>query len=71
MERALRMGIIFLLILTMILSCTVIGNKLTDPATYSHTIQVLDKNRTTVLGLSAASVCGLCRRFGRGFRFAG
>lgn len=55
MERALRMGIIFLLILTMILSCTVIGNKLTDPATYSHTIQVLDKNRTTVLGLSAAS----------------
>ena len=49
MERALRMGIIFLLILTMILSCTVIGNKLTDPATYSPTIQVLDKNRTTVL----------------------
>ena len=55
MERALRMGIIFLLILTMILSCTVIGNKLTDPATYSHTIQVLDKSRTTVLGLSAVS----------------
>lgn len=55
MERTLRRGIIFVLMLTMILSCTVLGNRLTDPAAYSHTIQVLDKNRTTVLGLSAAS----------------
>lgn len=44
-----------ILALIIILSCTVIGNKLTDPATYSHTIEVLDHNRNTVLGLTAAS----------------
>ena len=55
MTKQLRMVIVVILALTIILSCTVLGNKLTDPATYSHTIEVLDKNRTTVLGLAAAS----------------
>ena len=55
MAKYLKIGWAFILALTIILSCTVIGNKLTDPATYSHTIEVLDHNRTTVLGLTAAS----------------
>ena len=55
MEKHLRLAAVIILTLAIILSCTVIGNKLTDPATYSHTIEVLDKNRTTVLGLTAAS----------------
>ena len=55
MARQLHIAIVIILALTIILSCTIIGNKLTDPATYSHTIEVLDQNRTTVLGLSAAS----------------
>ena len=55
MTKQLRTAFVLILALTVILSCTLIGNKLTDPATYSHTIEVLDKNRTTVLGLSAAS----------------
>ena len=41
--------------LTIILSCTVVGSRLTDPAAYSRTIEALDQNRTTVLTLSAAS----------------
>ena len=55
MAKYLRIAGAILLALTIILSCTVVGNKLTDPATYSHTIEALDKNRTTVLALSAAS----------------
>lgn len=55
MARNLRIAVVALLALAIVLSCTVLANKLTDPATYSHTIQVLDKNRTTVMGLSAAS----------------
>ena len=55
MAKYLRVAGAIFLALTIILSCTVIGNKLTDPATYSHTIAVLDDNRTTVLGLTAAS----------------
>lgn len=55
MAKAFHIGIILILALSIILSCTVLGNKLTDPATYTHTIEVLDKNRVTVLGLSAAS----------------
>ena len=55
MEKYLRIGIIIVLALAIILSCTVFGNKLTDPASYSHTIEVLDNNRKTVLGLTAAS----------------
>ena len=55
MAKYLRIAGAVLLALTIVLSCTVIGNKLTDPATYSHTIEMLDHNRTTVLGLTAAS----------------
>ena len=55
MGITLRIAIISILALTIILSCTFLGNRLTDPASYSHTIEVLDKNRTSVLGLSAAS----------------
>ena len=55
MAKNLRIAGAAILALIMILSCTVVGNKLTDPATYSHTIEVLDHNRTTVLGLTAAS----------------
>lgn len=54
MEKYRRIVAVSVLALTIILSCTVLGTKLTDPACYSHTIAVLDKNRTTVLGLSAA-----------------
>lgn len=55
MKEYLRIAAIIVLALAIILSCTVVGNKMTDPATYSHTIEALDKNRATVLGLSAAS----------------
>lgn len=55
MAKKLRIATVLILALTIILSCSVVGNKLTDPATYGHTIEVLDKNRTTVLALSAAS----------------
>ena len=55
MEKYLRIAVVLILALTIVLSCTVIGNKLTDPVTYDHTIEVLDQNRTTVLGLTAAS----------------
>ena len=55
MKQVLRIGVIVLLALSIVLSCTVVGAKLTDPATYSHTIEVLDHNRGTVLGLSAAA----------------
>ena len=55
MTKYLHITFICILTLAIILSCTVIGNKFTDPVTYSHTIEALDKNRTTVLGLTAAS----------------
>ena len=55
MTKYLRMAIVFVLALTIVLSCTVAANKLTDPSTYTHTIEVLDQNRSTVLGLSAAA----------------
>ena len=55
MEKYFRNAGIVILALIIILSCTFVGDKLTDPATYSHTIEVLDHNRTTVLGLTAAS----------------
>lgn len=55
MIKHLRIALICILALTIILSCTVVGSKLTDPATYSHTIEVLDQNRSTILGLAAAS----------------
>ena len=55
MAKYLRIAAVIILALTIILSCTVMGNKLTDPATYAHTIEVLDHNRATILGLTAAS----------------
>ena len=55
MANGFRVAAVLILALAIILSCTVVGNKLTDPATYAHTIAVLDDNRATVLGLSAAS----------------
>ena len=55
MAKYLRILAIIVLSIAIIVSCTAFGTKATDAATYSHTIEVLDKNRTTVLGLSAAS----------------
>ena len=55
MVKSIRIAVIVILALTIILSCTVIGSRLTDPASYAHTIEVLDNNRASVLGLSAAS----------------
>lgn len=55
MAKYLRIAFVLILALTIVLSCTVVGNKLTDPATYAHTIEVLDHNRAAILGLTAAS----------------
>ena len=55
MAKKLRIAFVVILAVTIVLSCTLLGTKMTDPATYSHTIQVLDQSRTNVLGLSAAS----------------
>ena len=55
MTKYFRLAGIILLTLAIILSCTVLGNRLTDPASYAHTIEVLDNNRSAVLGLAAAS----------------
>lgn len=55
MTKQLRIVFVCILALAVILSCTIIGDRLTDPATYAHTIDVLDQNRSRVLGLSAAS----------------
>lgn len=55
MTKYVRFALILVLAAAIILSCTLMGTKVTDPSSYSHTIEVLDQNRTTVLGLSAAS----------------
>ena len=55
MTKTFRIAWILILAAAIILSCTLMGTRLTDPSSYSHTIEVLDQNRTTVLGLSAAS----------------
>ena len=55
MSKYFNITLAVLLAIVIVLSCTVIGKKAADPATYSHTIAVLDKNRSTVLVLSAAS----------------
>ena len=55
MTKYFRIAWILILAAAIVLSCTLMGTKLTDPSSYSHTIEVLDQNRTTVLGLSAAS----------------
>ena len=55
MTKYFRFAWILVLAAAIILSCTLMGTRLTDPSSYSHTIEVLDQNRTTALGLSAAS----------------
>lgn len=55
MAKYLRIAGAVILALAIILSCTVVGTKMTDPATYSHIIEVLDDNRAIVLKLTAAS----------------
>lgn len=55
MSKYFNITLAVFLAIVIVLSCTVIGKKAADPATYSHTIEVLDKNRSTVLVLSAAS----------------
>ena len=55
MAKYLHIALVIVLTLAIILSCTFVGNKMTDPATYAHTIEVLDHNRSTVLTLTAAS----------------
>lgn len=55
MAKYLRMILVGVLAITIVLSCTAFGNKASDPSSYAHTIDVLDKNRTTVMGLTAAS----------------
>lgn len=55
MSKYFNITLAVFLAIVIVLSCTVVGNKAADPATYSHTIEVLDKNRSTVLILSAAS----------------
>lgn len=55
MKQILRAVWVLILSLSIVLSCTVVGDRLTDPAAYSHTIEVLDHNRAAVLGLSAAA----------------
>lgn len=55
MRKYVRIAGILILALAIVLSCTVMGDMMTDPGTYSRTIQALDQNRTRVLGLSAAS----------------
>ena len=55
MEKLWNGIVVVTLVVAIILCYTVLGNKLTDPTTYSHTLEVLDENRTSVLGLTAAS----------------
>lgn len=55
MSNLLRITIIAVLCLAIVLSCAVFAPRLSDPSSYSHIIEVLDGNRSTVLGLSAAS----------------
>ena len=55
MSKEMRIIVAILLSVVIVLSWTVVGNKATDPTTYSHTIEVLNQNRTTVLALTAAS----------------
>ena len=55
MDKTLQIAATIVLAIAIIISCTFLGTKMTDPATYSHTIEVLDQNRKTILGLTAAS----------------
>ncbi len=62
MAKKLQIAFVVILAVAIVLSCTLVGTKMTDPATYAKTIQVLDKSRTTVLGLSAASAAASAAR---------
>lgn len=55
MEKWLRVAAILVLAVAIVLSCTVMGTRFTDPSTYAHVIDALDQNRTKLLELSAAS----------------
>lgn len=55
MTKYVRISIAVVLAILIVLSFTFLGNKLTDPATYTHSIEVLDHNRNVVMGLTAAS----------------
>ena len=55
MEKYLRLVVAVVLVIAIILSVTLLGNRFTDPATYSHSIEVLDDNKATVMGLAASS----------------
>ena len=55
MEKWLRVAAILILAVTIVLSCTVMGTRFTDPSTYAHVINALDQNRVQLLNLSAES----------------
>lgn len=55
MEKCLRVVSILILAVAIVLSCTVMGTRLTDPSTYAHVIDALDQNRAKLLELSAES----------------
>ena len=55
MAKYSRLIVVLILVLAIILSITVVGKKMTTPATYSHSIEVLDDSKAKVLGLAAAS----------------
>ena len=55
MIRFSRIAVAVFLAIIIVISCTYGANKATDPSTFSHTIEVLDHNRSTILALSAAS----------------
>ena len=55
MEKWLRVAAILILAVTIVLSCTVMGTRFTDPSTYAHVINALDQNRVQLLKLSAES----------------
>ena len=42
MAKKLQIAFVVILAVAIVLSCTLVGTKMTDPATYSKTIQVLD-----------------------------
>lgn len=50
----IRLVAFFLVAVLMVCSMTFIGEKFTNPETYSETMQSIDEKKTTVLGVSAA-----------------
>lgn len=55
MEKWLRVAAILILAVAIVLSCTVMGSRFTDPSTYAHVIDALDQNRVKLLELSAGA----------------